>query len=327
MTQVITLETSADIHRVRGELQRLGAWAQAVADSVGEARALTLSAHSQPVPIADLRSIPGVADVLSPPSPHPLLDGLRGRSVSVGAWEIGGGHSPVLAAGPCSAESEEQVHLTASLVARAGGTILRGGAFKPRTSPYAFSGHGRPALGWLGDAAKAHGLALVTEVLSEPEVDWVAAVADILQVGSRNMQNFALLQAVGRAGKPVLIKRGRSASVSEWRLAAEHALWGGAASVILCERGVSQASPEMRNTLDLAAVALIKHVDGLPVWVDPSHGVGRRDLVLPLCRAALAAGADGLLVEAHPDPRRALSDGAQALDPAELLTLGAELFS
>ncbi|MBD89375.1 MAG: 3-deoxy-7-phosphoheptulonate synthase [Deltaproteobacteria bacterium] len=223
---------------------------------------------------------------------------MTGASILVGKLEIGGGAPPVLAAGPCSAENPELVNRAAEDAVRAGARLLRGGAFKPRTSPYAFSGCGTEALNWLREAANAHGLGLVTEVMSERDVDAVAAVADLVQVGSRNMANFALLREVGRVGKPVLLKRGRAASIDDWRQAAEHLLHGGASGVIFCERGVAGTGerPETRNTLDISAVALLKHVERSVVWVDPSHGAGRRDLILPLSRAALAAGADGLLI-------------------------------
>jgi 3-deoxy-7-phosphoheptulonate synthase len=208
------------------------------------------------------------------------------------------------------------------MVKDAGGSILRGGAFKPRTSPYSFRGYGQEALGWLRDAAREHGLALVTEVLGQEHVDAVAQVADILQVGSRNMQNFALLHSVGRAEKPVMLKRGAAATLSEWRQAAEHLLVAGAESVIFCARGIRGSDPETRNVLDLGGVALLKHVDGHTVFVDPSHAAGRRELVCHLTRAALAAGADGVLVEAHPFASEAMSDGPQALGREDLETVG-----
>ena len=176
---------------------------------------------------------------------------------------------------------------------RAGGRLLRGGAWKPRTSPYAFQGHGGEALAWLRQAANSHGLAVVTEVLGEADVEQVAEAADLVQIGSRNMQNFALLKAVGRTRRPVLLKRGRTATLAEWRAAAEHVLLAGADGVVFCERGIAGVDPETRNTLDLGAVAVLKHAYGLPVVVDPSHAAGRRDLIEPLARAALAAGADG----------------------------------
>ncbi|MGM0578871.1 MAG: 3-deoxy-7-phosphoheptulonate synthase [Myxococcota bacterium] len=327
MTTVITLRSDADAKAVQAALQGLGVWAKPLRAADGRTTALGLDRCSRRVAPAELRALSGVEAVLGADSPHPRLDAAAGRAVRVGegadAVLVGGGASAVLAAGPCAAEDEEQVHAAARMAAEAGARLLRGGAWKPRTSPYSFSGHGGPALRWLREAADAHGLHLVTEVLAERDVDGVAEAAEVLQIGSRNMQNFALLHAAGRTGRPVLLKRGRAATLDEWRLAAEHLLDAGAGGVILCERGVRGPDPETRNLLDLAAVALLVHVDGLPVLVDPSHAVGRRDLVAPLARAALAAGASGLLVEAHPDATRARSDGPQALSPSELRRIGA----
>jgi 3-deoxy-7-phosphoheptulonate synthase len=231
----------------------------------------------------------------------------------------------VLISGPCSVETPEQIAECARLVRRAGGLLLRGGAFKPRSSPYSFSGHGADALRWLREAAKSEGLAVVTEVLGERDVDIVAEQADLLQIGSRNMQAFALLRAVGRARKPVLLKRGMAATVEEWLLAAEHLLVAGAPSVVFCERGLRSFDPRTRNLLDLGAVALLANVYRLPTLVDPSHAAGRRDLIEPLSRAAMAAGAHGLMIECHPDAAHAKSDGPQALDPDALARVGASL--
>ncbi|MEO6954067.1 MAG: 3-deoxy-7-phosphoheptulonate synthase, partial [Polyangia bacterium] len=198
---------------------------------------------------------------------------------------------------------------------------LRGSAYKPRTSPYAFQGHGPPALAWLRAAADHHGLGVVTEVMTAEDAGRVAEVADLVQVGSRNMQNFSLLKAVGRQKRPVLLKRGMAASVEDWMLAAEYCLSEGATGVVFCERGVRGFDPSMRNLLDLGAVALLVHALGQPVIVDPSHAAGRRDLIPALGRAGLAAGAHGLMVETHHDPANALSDGPQALPPEELAAL------
>lgn len=322
MTTVVTLHQGADPQAVRAALQALGQWAQPLSDGDGGRAAFALAAHSQPVAPARLYAVTGVAEVLAGSSGHPLLDTWRGRAVPVTErLAVGPGAAPVLLAGPCGAESAAQVHAAAAAVAAAGGAMLRGGAYKPRTSPYAFAGVGRQALTWLRQAADRHGLGLVTECLSEADVDAVADVADLVQIGSRNMQNFALLRAVGATGRPVLLKRGAASTLSEWRLAAEHALAAGAKGVVFCERGIRGLDPETRNTLDLGAVALLALVDELAVVVDPSHAAGRRDLVAPLSRAALAAGAHGLLVETHPDPASARSDGAQALSPAALATL------
>ena len=226
-----------------------------------------------------------------------------------------GGTEPVrLMAGPCSVESEEQLLTTARAVKKAGATFLRGGAFKPRTSPYEFQGLGEKGLELLALAKKETGLGIVTEVLSEAHVDKVAAVADILQIGARNSQNFSLLKAAAASGRPILLKRGLSMKVEEWLLAAEYVMSAGNGQVILCERGIRTFETAVRNTLDLAAVALAKRESHLPVIVDPSQAAGRADLVIALSRAAVALGADGLLVEVHPHPAEAKSDGQQQLD-------------
>jgi 3-deoxy-7-phosphoheptulonate synthase len=217
-------------------------------------------------------------------------------------------------AGPCSVESREQLLETAKGVRDAGATLLRGGAYKPRTSPYDFQGLGEEALKILREVSKETGLPVVTEVMSTEDVDIVSEYADMLQVGARNMQNFPLLRRLSRAKRPVLLKRGPSATVKEWLLAAEYILAGGNPNVVLCERGIKTFESELRNTFDLAAVALAKELSHLPVVADPSHGTGRRSVIPSMSRAAIAAGADGLMIEVHPCPERALSDGAQSLD-------------
>jgi len=245
--------------------------------------------------------------------PHPTV-------ISVGRCAIG---SPQLAlmAGPCSVEGEEQVFRIAEAVARAGATVMRGGAYKPRTSPYSFQGLGEEGLKLLRRAADAHGLAGVSEVMDPAQVPLVARYADILQVGARNMQNFALLREVGHAEKPVLLKRGMAATIEEWLMSAEHVISHGNAQVILCERGIRTFETYTRNTLDLNAIPVVKELSHLPVIVDPSHGTGLRDKVAPMARAAIAAGADGLLIEVHHDPDHALSDGAQSLYPQQYADL------
>jgi 3-deoxy-7-phosphoheptulonate synthase len=221
-----------------------------------------------------------------------------------------GGAEIVVCAGPCSVESREQLELTAAAISRAGATVLRGGAFKPRTSPYAFQGLGEEGLKYLRDAADRYGLAVVTEVLDTRDVELVARYADILQIGARNMQNFALLREAGGAAKPVLLKRGLAATIDEWLMAAEYVVVAGNHNVILCERGIRSFDPQTRNVLDLAAVPVVQALTHLPVIVDPSHGTGVR---APMSYAAVAAGADGLIVEVHPNPAAALSDGPQSL--------------
>jgi len=218
-----------------------------------------------------------------------------------------------IAAGPCSVESREQLFAAAEAVARAGANLLRGGAFKPRTSPYAFQGLGHEGLHLLREAADTHGLAVVTEVLDVRDVDDVAEHADLLQIGARNMQNFGLLRAVGATRKPVLLKRGLAATIEEWLMAAEYVYAAGSHDIVLCERGIRSYDPQTRNLLDLTAVPLLRALTHLPIVVDPSHGTGVRSLVLPMSLAAIAAGADGLMIEVHPNPAAAKSDGPQSL--------------
>ena len=233
--------------------------------------------------------------------------------VRVGRATFGDGSFAVIA-GPCAVESEDQLMACARAIADSGGQLLRGGAFKPRTSPYDFQGLGEEGLKLLALARDRYGLAIVTEVMSENEIPLVSAYADLLQVGARNMQNYALLRALGKCGKPVLLKRGLSATLKEWLSAAEYILANGNPDVILCERGIRSFDSHTRNVLDIAAVPAMQEMTHLPVIVDPSHATGRRSLIAPLARAAVAIGADGLLVECHPDPDNAWSDGAQSLD-------------
>ena len=228
-----------------------------------------------------------------------------------------GADDVVLMAGPCSVESEAQIMTSARVLRDAGATILRGGAFKPRTSPYAFQGLGEPGLKLLAKAREETGLAIVTEALEPELVDTVAEHADIVQIGARNMQNYPLLRKVGRSGKPVLLKRGMAATIKELLLAAEYVVSEGNPNVILCERGVRSFDDHTRNLLDLTAIPVVKSLSHLPIIADPSHGTGLRSKVVPMARAAVAAGADGLMVEVHPDPDHALSDGAQSLYPAQ----------
>jgi 3-deoxy-7-phosphoheptulonate synthase len=233
-------------------------------------------------------------------------------AVDVGHETIGGAAFTVIA-GPCSVEGREMLLHTAASVRGAGARLLRGGAFKPRTSPYAFRGLGHAALALLAEARDVTGLPIVTELMDARDIDAVGAVADVIQIGARNMQNFSLLAAVGERGTPVLLKRGMSATVSELLLAAEHVMAHGNSRVILCERGIRTFETSTRNTLDISAIPVLKRETHLPVIVDPSHAAGRADLVPALAAAAVAVGADGLIVEVHPDPATALSDGAQSL--------------
>ncbi|HEU4769646.1 MAG TPA: 3-deoxy-7-phosphoheptulonate synthase [Pyrinomonadaceae bacterium] len=266
--------------------------------------------------IEALRAAPGVADVIQIAHPFKLVSRQLRQArtvVDVRGTKIGGGDLVVIA-GPCSVESEEQLMETAHAVKAAGANMLRGGAYKPRTSPYDFQGLGVEALRFLSHARKETGLPVVTEVMSEADVEIVAEYADMLQVGARNMQNFSLLRKLAPVEKPILLKRGPSATVKEWLLAAEYLLAGGNSNVVLCERGIKTFETATRNTLDLAAVALVKELSHLPVLADPSHGTGLRSLIVPMSKASAAVGADGLIIEVHPCPERALSDGPQSLD-------------
>jgi len=233
--------------------------------------------------------------------------------VRVGGVSIGG-EAVVVIAGPCSVESREQLISTAQAVKKAGASLLRGGAYKPRTSPYDFQGLGEEALKILREASELTNLPVVTEVMSTEDVELICEYADMLQVGARNMQNFALLRKLATVRKPILLKRGPSATVKEWLLAAEYLLSGGNHDVVLCERGIKTFETETRNTIDLAAIALARDLSHLPVIADPSHGTGKQSLIAAVSRAAVAVGADGLIIEVHPCPERALSDGPQSLD-------------
>ncbi|KYO65513.1 3-deoxy-7-phosphoheptulonate synthase [Thermovenabulum gondwanense] len=244
--------------------------------------------------------------------------------VKVGDVEIGSNNF-IIIAGPCAVESEEQLIETAQIVKKCGAKILRGGAYKPRTSPYSFQGIGEEGLKILAKAREITGLPVVTEVMSTEAVKLVSHYADILQIGARNMQNFELLKEAGKTGKPVLLKRGIAATIEEWLNAAEYIMNEGNFNVILCERGIRTYETMTRNTLDISAVPIIKHISHLPIIVDPSHGTGSWRWVAPMSRAALAAGADGLMIEVHPNPKEALSDGPQSLNPEKFEHLCREL--
>jgi 3-deoxy-7-phosphoheptulonate synthase len=263
-----------------------------------------------------IRDLPGVQEVIHVSKPYKLVSRdfhPRATVVKVGGVEIGEGKRPVVAAGPCAVESEEQIVRTARAVKKAGADLLRGGAFKPRTGPHTFQGLREEGLKLLALAGKEAGLPIVTEVMSPDSVELVAGSADLLQIGARNMQNFDLLREVGRVGKPVLLKRGMSATIEEFLAAAEYILAEGNHQVILCERGIRTFETATRNTLDLSVVPLVKELSHLPVMVDPSHATGKRSLVPPMSKAALVAGAHGIIVEVHPEPEKALSDGPQSL--------------
>jgi 3-deoxy-7-phosphoheptulonate synthase len=300
-----------DVHRSTGALRT-------VIGAVGGNRAFDP---------ALVQVLDGVQEVLRITEPYKLASRTfkpENTIVTVGDVRIGGDEVIVMA-GPCSAETEEQVETTAAAVKRAGAKVLRGGAFKPRSSPYSFQGLGEEGLRMLRSAADRHGLQLITEIMDISQLELIERYAHILQVGARNMQNFSLLRELGRARTPVLLKRGISATIEEWLLSAEYILAGGNMSVMLCERGIRTFESYTRNTFDISAIPVIQKLSHLPILADPSHGTGRRDQVAPMARAAVAAGADGLLIEVHCDPDHALSDGAQSLHPPQFDRLMAEL--
>lgn len=274
-----------------------------------------------------LEVMEGVAEVIRISAPYKLASRAwrpQGTIVEIGKIKIGG-PGVVIMAGPCSVETRDQIHRIADLVAEAGAQVIRGGAFKPRSSPYSFQGLGEEGLQLLREAADRNGLLVVSEVMDTSQVGLVAQYSDILQVGARNMQNFFLLRELGKIDKPVLLKRGISATIEEWLLSAEYILSGGNYKVVLCERGIRTFESYTRNTLDISAIPVIHKLSHLPILADPSHGTGRRDKVAPMARAAVAAGADGLLIEVHHDPDHALSDGAQSLTPEQFRELMGQL--
>jgi len=276
---------------------------------------------------AELAKLPGVRKLVPMPEPYRLANRAfhpQPTLVRVGSAEIGG-RAVVLMAGPCAVESRAHIFEMARLVKAAGIPILRGGAYKPRTSPYAFQGLGEQGLAFLREAGEAHGLAVVSEVMDASQIPAITEHVDLIQVGARNMQNFSLLAALGKLNKPVLLKRGLSATLQEWLMAAEYVMAGGNEQVILCERGIRTFETATRNTFDVSAVPVLREMTHLPIIVDPSHAIGVRDKVIPLARAGIAAGADGAIVEFHTCPEEALSDGPQALYPEQLTQLVREL--
>ncbi len=265
--------------------------------------------------VRHIRLLEGVGDVHRVTEPFKFASRTWKKEnsiIRVGEVEIGGDSVTVMA-GPCAVESEDQIEKTAAHVAACGATILRGGAFKPRSSPYSFQGMGLPGLELMRAAADRHGLHVVTEVMDVAQLDSVLPLTDIVQVGARNMQNYSLLKSLGKINKPVLLKRGLMATIQEWLMSAEYMMAEGNQDIILCERGIRTFETYTRNTLDLSAVPVVREKSHLPIVVDPSHGTGIRDKVIPMARAAIAAGADGLLIETHPDPEHAKSDGPQSL--------------
>ena len=305
------VEKGFDIHRSTGQLR-------SVLGAVGGNR----SFDTRLIEVMD-----GVHEVLRITEPYKLASRTfkpERSAVSFDEFRVGGDEVIVMA-GPCSVETEEQIAAAAAAVKKAGAKILRGGAFKPRSSPYSFQGLGEAGLRMMRTAADAEGLKVVSEVMDVSQIELVAGYADILQVGARNMQNYTLLRELGKARTPVLLKRGIAATIEEWLLSAEYVLAGGNTDVILCERGIRTFESYTRNTLDISAIPVIQKLSHLPIIADPSHGTGLRDKVAPMARAAIAAGADGLIIEVHPDPDHALSDGAQSIFPLQFDRLMAEL--
>lgn len=306
--------STEDVDRVVAVIQGLGYDARVMPGA--QRTAVGLVGNDGRVELSRFEGLPGVQEVIPVTKPYKQVSREWQPDATVvrlaGGVTVGGTEVPVFA-GPCSVESEQQILETARIVKDAGAVILRGGAWKPRSSPYSFQGLGRAGLALLAKARAEVGLLICTEALDPEGVRWVAEVADIIQIGARNMQNFSLLRAAGRAGKPVLLKRGMAATIEELLLSAEYVLAEGNHEVILCERGVRGFDPATRNLFDLTAIPVVHKLSHLPVIADPSHGTGLRDKVIPMARAAIAAGADGIIVEVHPHPEAALSDGAQSL--------------
>lgn len=311
----------AEIARVCERIETLGFQAHIIP---GEQRtAVGITGNRGPVDPAEFEHLPGVAEAIRVSKPYKLVSRETKREntvVSVHGVPVGG-ESIVLCGGPCSVESRDQILDSARAVKSAGGSLLRGGAYKPRTSPYSFQGLGEEGLRFLAAAREETGLGVVTEAVDVETFDLVEHYADCVQIGARNMQNFSLLRRAGRSRKPILLKRGMSSTLEEFLMAAEYILAEGNYNVILCERGVRTFADHTRNTLDLSVVPAVQSLSHLPIIVDPSHGTGKRDKVLPMALASVAAGASGLIVEVHPDPDRALSDGYQSLDPRQFAEL------
>lgn len=325
---VITLRPEAtpeQIHGVEARLRDLG-FQVVRAPSPGPIVLAAVGEGTLPA-LAEMRAMPGVAEARSIPEPFKLASrSFRNETsvLTIGDVSIGG-PEVILMAGPCTIESEEQMVRTAAAVRQAGARVLRGGAFKPRTSPYSFQGLGEEGLKLIRRVADANGLLVISEIMDKSQLGLMERYVDILQVGARNMQNFSLLRELGKTQKAVMVKRGLSATVDEWLMSAEYVISGGNDRVIVCERGIRAYETYTRNTLDLNAVAVAKSLSHLPVIVDPSHAVGVREKVVPLARAAVAVGADGLLIEVHYDPERAICDGQQSLYPEQLMGLAKQL--
>jgi 3-deoxy-7-phosphoheptulonate synthase len=317
--------TPEDVERVLERLESAGASGHVSTGDV--VTVIGIMGERDVIAGLPLEAYPGVDKVVPILRPYKLVSREFRRSdtvITVGGTSLGGGHVALIA-GPCSVESREQLLVAARMAQQAGATMLRGGAFKPRTSPYAFQGLGVEGLQFLAEAREASGLPIVTELMDPRHLEAVATYSDIIQIGARNMQNFQLLSAVGEVDRPVLLKRGLAATIDELLMAAEYIVKEGNARVILCERGIRTFETATRNTLDISAVPIIKQRSHLPVVVDPSHAAGKVELVEPLSLAAIAAGADGIMIEMHPTPETALSDGAQSLDPDQFARVSARI--
>jgi 3-deoxy-7-phosphoheptulonate synthase len=329
MSMVIVMEHTASEENVQKVIEALVEVGYDVHRSSGVDFTVlgAVGVPTKPIDPRLIEVLPGVREVIRVSEPYKLA----GRTFKAEdtivdvAGVLVGGTEVIAMAGPCSVESAEQVGAVAKSVAASGARILRGGAFKPRTSPYSFQGFGEEALKWMRAAADANGMAVVSEVMDPRQIEMMMRYADCLQVGARNMQNFDLLKELGRVRRPVLLKRGLSATIEEWLLSAEYVLAGGNGQVILCERGIRTFENYTRNTLDISAIPVVKKRSHLPIVVDPSHGTGRREKVIPMARAAVAAGADGLIIEVHNNPEKALSDGPQSLYPDQFDRLMGEL--
>jgi len=318
--------TDAEIQRVVAVIEELGYKAQPMPGA--QRTAVGLVGNDGRVDASRLEALPGVQEIIHVSRPYKQVSRewkSENTVVRLPGGVAVGGTEVVAIAGPCSVESERQILEAARQVREAGAVILRGGAWKPRTSPYAFQGLGRPGLKLLAKAREETGLLICTEAMDPEGVGYVAEVADIIQIGARNMQNFSLLKAAGRAKKPVLLKRGMAATIEELLLSAEYLLAEGNHAVILCERGIRGFDTATRNVFDLTAIPVVHKLSHLPIVADPSHGTGLRDKVIPMARAAVAAGADGIIVEVHPHPDQALSDGAQSLFPDQFAQLMREV--
>jgi 3-deoxy-7-phosphoheptulonate synthase len=321
---VIVMQHNAKEQEIEDTIRRVREMGYGVNVSRGEERTVIgILGDERPLDDEHIEMLPGVEHLVRILKPYRLASRdarPESSTVTLGSAVIGGPEI-IFIAGPCAVESRGQILETAYAIREAGAKALRGGAFKPRSSPYAFQGMAEEGLQLLAEAREATGLPVVTEVMAPDQVDLVAKYADMLQIGARNMQNFSLLAAVGKCSKPVLLKRGMSATVEEWLMAAEYLLSNGNALVVLCERGIRTFETATRNTTDINAIPVVKHLTHLPVMLDPSHSTGNRDYIEAISRAGVAAGVDGLIIEVHPRPEEALSDGAQSLKPEHFARL------